>query len=149
MRFFKQEARTVDDASLVQVDGSHAAAPLPLDSEATVHIFEREIEILDETGAVLRRHVNQMPAGVLRDDLLRGTTAQNAALEAHVLIEDINQARERGEIRKCRAQLKAAELRVIDDLFLRTPQHWRRTRRRVDEPLRKTQHHPHQQPTDR
>ena len=39
--------------------------------------------------------------------------------EAHVLIEDINQARELGEIRKYRATLKAADLVVIDDLFLR------------------------------
>ncbi len=39
--------------------------------------------------------------------------------EAHQLIEDINEARELGELRKLRAQLKAAELLVIDDLFLR------------------------------
>jgi DNA replication protein DnaC len=39
--------------------------------------------------------------------------------EAHQLIEDINEARELGEIRKLRAQLKSAELLVIDDLFLR------------------------------
>jgi len=39
--------------------------------------------------------------------------------EAHVLIEDINQARELGELRKYRATLKAADLVVIDDLFLR------------------------------
>jgi DNA replication protein DnaC len=39
--------------------------------------------------------------------------------EAHRLIEEINEARELGEIRKYRAQLKAAELLVIDDLFLR------------------------------
>ena len=39
--------------------------------------------------------------------------------EAHHLIEDINEARELGEIRKLRAQFKAAELLVIDDLFLR------------------------------
>ncbi len=39
--------------------------------------------------------------------------------EAHQLIEDINEARELGEIRKLRVQLKAAELLVIDDLFLR------------------------------
>lgn len=39
--------------------------------------------------------------------------------EAHQLIEDINEARELGEIRKLRMQLKAAELLVIDDLFLR------------------------------
>jgi DNA replication protein DnaC len=39
--------------------------------------------------------------------------------EAHVLIEDIHQARELGELRKYRATLKAADLLVIDDLFLR------------------------------
>jgi DNA replication protein DnaC len=39
--------------------------------------------------------------------------------EAHQLIEDINEARELGELRKYRAQLKTAELLVIDDLFLR------------------------------
>jgi DNA replication protein DnaC len=39
--------------------------------------------------------------------------------EAHTLIEQINEARELGELRKCRAQLKTAELLVIDDLFLR------------------------------
>jgi DNA replication protein DnaC len=39
--------------------------------------------------------------------------------EAHVLIEQINEARELGEIRKYRAQMRAAELLVIDDLFLR------------------------------
>jgi len=39
--------------------------------------------------------------------------------EAHQLIEDLNEARELGEIRKLRAQLKATELLLIDDLFLR------------------------------
>lgn len=39
--------------------------------------------------------------------------------EAHVLIEEINAAREYGELAKYRAQLKTAELLVIDDLFLR------------------------------
>ncbi len=39
--------------------------------------------------------------------------------EAHVLIDDIHQARELGEIRKYRALLKTADLLVIDDLFLR------------------------------
>jgi len=39
--------------------------------------------------------------------------------EAHQLIEDISEARELGEIRKYRGQLRAAELLVIDDLFLR------------------------------
>lgn len=39
--------------------------------------------------------------------------------EAHVLIDDIHQARELGELRKYRALLRAADLLVIDDLFLR------------------------------
>ncbi len=39
--------------------------------------------------------------------------------EAHQLIEDIHEARELGQMRKLRMQLKAAELLVIDDLFLR------------------------------
>lgn len=39
--------------------------------------------------------------------------------EAHELIEEIHEARELGELRKYRAQMKAAELLVIDDLFLR------------------------------
>ena len=39
--------------------------------------------------------------------------------EAHQLIEDLTEARELGEIRKVRSQLKAAELLLIDDLFLR------------------------------
>jgi DNA replication protein DnaC len=39
--------------------------------------------------------------------------------EAQVLIEDINQARELGELRKYRTTIKAADLVVIDDLFLR------------------------------
>jgi transposase len=56
-RFFRQETRTVDDAGLVQVDASYyAALPAPLYSEVTVRIYEREIQILDERGQVLRRH---------------------------------------------------------------------------------------------
>ena len=39
--------------------------------------------------------------------------------EAHQLIEDITEARELGELRKLRAQLRATELLIIDDLFLR------------------------------
>ncbi|HTU60241.1 MAG TPA: ATP-binding protein, partial [Polyangiales bacterium] len=39
--------------------------------------------------------------------------------EAHTLIEEINEARELSELRKYRAQINAAELLVIDDLFLR------------------------------
>ena len=39
--------------------------------------------------------------------------------EAHVLIEEINEARELGELRKYRAQIDSADLMLIDDLFLR------------------------------
>ena len=38
--------------------------------------------------------------------------------EAHKLIDEINEARELGELRKYRAQMKTAELMIIDDLFL-------------------------------
>lgn len=39
--------------------------------------------------------------------------------EAHTLIEQVNEARELGELRKYRLQLKNTELLIIDDLFLR------------------------------
>jgi DNA replication protein DnaC len=39
--------------------------------------------------------------------------------EAHVLIQEIHEAREFGELRKYRAQINAADLMLIDDLFLR------------------------------
>jgi DNA replication protein DnaC len=39
--------------------------------------------------------------------------------EAHQLIEDITEARELGALRKYRSQLKAAEMLLIDDLFLK------------------------------
>lgn len=56
-RYFRQETRTVDDAGLVQVQGAYyAALPASPHSEVTVRLYEREIEILDELGAVLRRH---------------------------------------------------------------------------------------------
>lgn len=56
-RYFRQGKRTVDDAGLVQVDGAfYAALPAALYSEVTVRLYEREIEILDAAGNVLRRH---------------------------------------------------------------------------------------------
>ena len=59
--------------------------------------------------------------------------------EAHVLIEEIHEARELGELRKYRAQIAAADLLVIDDLFLRKlpAERRRRTRRCAHESLRK------------
>jgi transposase len=63
-RFFRQETRTVDDAGLVQVDASYyAALPAPLYSEVTVRIYEREIQILDECGQILRRHAKSTRKG--------------------------------------------------------------------------------------
>jgi transposase len=56
-RYFKQGTRTVDDAGLVQVDAAYyAALPAALYSEVTVRVYEREVEILDAMGNVLRRH---------------------------------------------------------------------------------------------
>jgi transposase len=63
-RFFRQETRTVDDAGLVQVDCSYyAAMPAPLYSEVAVRVYEREIEILDDQGQVLRRHPRSTEKG--------------------------------------------------------------------------------------
>jgi transposase len=56
-RFFSQQTRTVDDSGLVQVHGAYyAALPAAPFSEVTVRLYEREIEILDASGALLRRH---------------------------------------------------------------------------------------------
>ena len=56
-RPFRQVTRTVDDGGLVQVDGSYyAALPALPHTEVTVRVFERDIEILGTTGALVRRH---------------------------------------------------------------------------------------------
>jgi len=56
-RYFTVGTRTVDDAGLVQVQGSYyAAVPAPLQSRVQVRIYAGEIEILDAFGRVLRRH---------------------------------------------------------------------------------------------
>jgi len=56
-RFFRQGTRTVDDAGLVQVEGSYyAALPAPVHSQVTVRSYDRGIEILDAAGQLLRRH---------------------------------------------------------------------------------------------
>jgi transposase len=56
-RFFTHGTRTVDDSGLVQIGGSYYAA-LPADphSTVTVRIYERDIEIFDAAGQLLRRH---------------------------------------------------------------------------------------------
>jgi transposase len=56
-KYFKEEERTVDDAGLVQVKGIYyPALPAKLRSIVKVRIFEREIEIVDLDGLILRRH---------------------------------------------------------------------------------------------
>lgn len=63
-RSFKHGTRTVDDAGLVQVEGSYyAALPAALYSTVTVRTYLREIEILDASGKVLRRHERSAEKG--------------------------------------------------------------------------------------
>lgn len=63
-KYFRQETRTVDDSGLVQIKGSYyAALPAPLNTPATVRIYDREIEVLDNLGNVLRRHEKAVSRG--------------------------------------------------------------------------------------
>ena len=56
-RYFTQGTRTVDDGGLVQVDSAYyAALPAAPHSEVTVRIYEHDIEILNASGYLLRRH---------------------------------------------------------------------------------------------
>ena len=57
LRYFTQGTRTVDDAGLVQVSARYyAALPAVPHSTVTVRIYDREIEIVDAAGQLLRRH---------------------------------------------------------------------------------------------
>ena len=63
-RYFKPVTRTVDDAGLVQVDGSYyAALPAAPHAVVTVRVYDREIEVLDLHGQVLRRHEKALRKG--------------------------------------------------------------------------------------
>jgi len=63
-QFFRQGIRTVDDAGLVQVDGSYyAALPALPHSEVTVRIFVHGIEVIDAQGQLLRRHAKTARKG--------------------------------------------------------------------------------------
>ncbi len=63
-RFFTQGVRTVDDAGLVQIEGSYyAALPAALHSVVTVRIYPRAIEILDRENRVVRRHEKALRKG--------------------------------------------------------------------------------------
>ena len=56
-RVFTQGTRTVDDAGLVQIEGSYySALPAALHNAVTVRIYPGAVEILDRAGQVLRRH---------------------------------------------------------------------------------------------
>ena len=55
-RYFKQETRTVDDSGLAQVDRSYYATSAVPFSEVTVRLYDRDVEILDSVGKLLRRH---------------------------------------------------------------------------------------------
>jgi transposase len=85
-RFFRQGVRTVDDAGLVQVDSSYyAALPAPVSSEVTVRIYDREIEILDATGHLLRRHEKASRKGTFTldtDDRIFNPSRETARLLA-------------------------------------------------------------------
>lgn len=57
MRYFTQGTRTVDDGGFVQVSASYyAALPAAPASTVTIRVYDREIEILDAAGQVVRRH---------------------------------------------------------------------------------------------
>ena len=85
-RYFTQGTRTVDDAGMVQVDAAfYAALPAPLYSEVTVRVYEREVEILDAAGNVLRRHPKASRKGefvMKQSDRLFNPSRQSARLLA-------------------------------------------------------------------
>ena len=85
-RCFKSGTRTVDDAGLVQVEGSYyAALPAPLHSAVQVRIYSREIEILDAAGVVLRRHPKSEHKGqfvIGREDRIFNPSRETARLLA-------------------------------------------------------------------
>ena len=63
-RSFTQGVRTVDDAGLVQIEGAYyAAGEAALASVVTVRVYAHTIEIVDRTGAVLRRHQKALRKG--------------------------------------------------------------------------------------
>ena len=83
-RLFKQGVRTVDDAGLVQVDGAYyAALPAALRGQVIVRVYEREVEIFDGTGTLIRRHQKAVRKGafVMKEgDRIFNPSRQNAFL---------------------------------------------------------------------
>jgi len=84
MRYFEQSARTVDDAGLVQVDRAYyAALPAAPGSEVIVRKYEHVVEILDLSGALLRRHSKLPRPGdyaMVRSDRLFNPSRETARL---------------------------------------------------------------------
>jgi hypothetical protein len=63
-RYFIQESRTVDDSGLVQVARSYyAAIPAAPGDVVTVRLYDHDIEILDSSGSLLRRHPRSTEPG--------------------------------------------------------------------------------------
>ena len=87
-RCFRQEKRTVDDAGLIPVDASHyAALPAAPHGEVMVRIYEREIEIFDLAGELLRRHEKSERKGsyvLLAEDRIFNPSRETAHLLAKV-----------------------------------------------------------------
>ena len=87
-RCFRQEKRTVDDAGLIPVDASHyAALPAAPHGEVMVRIYEREIEIFDLAGDLLRRHEKSERKGtyvLLAEDRIFNPSRETAHLLAKV-----------------------------------------------------------------
>ena len=85
---FTQGVRTVDDAGLVQVEGSYyAALPAALYSTVTVRIYAYTIEILDAGGQVLRRHEKSPRKGAFMldgTDRIFNPSRENARVLARV-----------------------------------------------------------------
>jgi len=89
-RLFVQGTRTVDDAGFVQVAGAYyAALPAAPHSVVTVRIAEREIEILDGAGQLLRRHATALRKGAFV--LVEGDRLFNPSRETTRLLHKAQQ----------------------------------------------------------
>ncbi len=63
-RLFTQGWRTVDDAGLIQVEGAYyTALPANPHSRVMVRVFETDIEVLNLSGELLRRHAKAQRKG--------------------------------------------------------------------------------------
>ena len=83
-RVFKQVVRKVDDSGCVQVAGAYySAMPAALYSQVMVRIYEREIEILDMAGKLIRRQVKAARKGAFvmdASDRIFNPSRENALL---------------------------------------------------------------------